>query len=88
MIVDPDGHYAIFQGSSASATKHEMLSHTYLLNGLDFEHSLDYNDEMEEDGDVDNKAEDLEVRMDLTDDLLHMVCIFVFVPFFLSSLFL
>lgn len=53
-----------------------MLCRTYLLNYVDFKHSLDYIVEMEEDrgGYVSDMAEEPEVRMDLTDDLLHLAC--------------
>lgn len=66
---------------SASASKND---------DIDVEHSVDHGDEMEDDGDGDvaDKVEQIEVRMDLTDDLLHMVCTFVVVTVFSSSPFL
>lgn len=47
---------------------------TTMLNGGDGENPLESNDGREEEGDgFSTKMEDSEVRMDLTDDLLHMV---------------
>lgn len=73
-----DTHYNICPSSSTSVTKTELSSRTILLNdvAVGLPHDLDYPDDMDEDG-VEKgspKTEQDEVRMDLTDDLLHMVC--------------
>lgn len=54
----------------------EGLPLTTMLNGGDGENPLESYDGREEEGDgFSTKMEDSEVRMDLTDDLLHMVSI-------------
>lgn len=57
----------------------EILRLTSMSNDSDDENPLDSNDGRDEEGDgfSTSKMEDLEVRMDLTDDLLHMVFSFL-----------
>ncbi|KAL5559537.1 hypothetical protein UlMin_035748 [Ulmus minor] len=72
-----DRDYNISHGSYV-ASKNEIFYHTFMLNNGGEEdqfNSSGAKDEGEESGT--SRTEDLEVRMDLTDDLLHMVFSFL-----------
>ncbi|KAK2645012.1 hypothetical protein Ddye_020207 [Dipteronia dyeriana] len=72
-----DRDYNISHGSSVP-TNNEMIFHNFVWNKGGDDNSLDSNggnDDGDENGT--SKLEDLEVRMDLTDDLLHMVFSFL-----------
>ncbi|KAL5783523.1 hypothetical protein ACOSP7_008552 [Xanthoceras sorbifolium] len=72
-----DRDYNISHGSSVP-TNNEMIYHNFVWNKVGDENSFDSNGD-KDDGDENgtSKLEDLEVRMDLTDDLLHMVFSFL-----------
>lgn len=69
-----DRDYNISQGSYA-ASKNEIFYHNFMLNNGGEENHLDSSSgkDVERDESGTSKTEDFEVRMDLTDDLLHMV---------------
>ena len=71
-----DRNYDNTHGSFV-ASKNEIFYHTFMLNNVDEENQVDSSGgkDNEEDESGTSKTEDLEVRMDLTDDLLHMVCV-------------
>lgn len=54
----------------------ETLYNSFLLNSGGEENTSDSTGEMDEEENSSSKTEDLEVRMDLSDDLLHMVSFF------------
>ncbi|KAF8018571.1 hypothetical protein BT93_H3453 [Corymbia citriodora subsp. variegata] len=75
-----DRHFNLFRDSSASALKSEPLYPTSsMLDIIDYAYHIESRDGMDNVSDVDGEAktEDIEVRMDLTDDLLHMVFSFL-----------
>ncbi|EXB74891.1 F-box/LRR-repeat protein 15 [Morus notabilis] len=73
-----DRDYDITHGSFV-ASKNEIFYHTFMLNNVDEENPFDSSGGKDNEGDESGttKTEDLEVRMDLTDDLLHMVFSFL-----------
>ncbi|GMN63247.1 hypothetical protein TIFTF001_032316 [Ficus carica] len=73
-----DRNYDNTHGSFV-ASKNEIFHHTFMLNNVDEENQVDSSGgkDNEEDESGTSKTEDLEVRMDLTDDLLHMVFSFL-----------
>ena len=76
-------------GSSSIMSKSDFFSHGSSSNRVnndgDFESSFGNDDEINENGAC--KLEGSEVRIDLTDDLLHMVCISWIYAYFLAHLF-
>lgn len=66
--------YLISQGSSI-ASKNQIFYHTVTMTDSGDKNPSDSGDGKDEEGDETGslKTEDFEVRMDLTDDLLHMV---------------
>ncbi|KAF4352566.1 hypothetical protein F8388_014497 [Cannabis sativa] len=73
-----DKHYDITHGSYV-ASKNEIFYHTFMLNNVGEENQFDLIGGNDNEGDTSgpSKTEDLEIRMDLTDDLLHMVFSFL-----------
>lgn len=69
-----DKDYNINQGSNV-ASKNEIFYHTFMLNtgGEETQDDSISGKDVEGDESGTSKTEDSEVRMDLTDDLLHMV---------------
>lgn len=71
---NPTRDYDLSHGSSSIMPRNVFFYHTSTSNRVeddqDFESSFGNDDGINETG-----AEGSEVRMDLTDDLLHMVCI-------------
>lgn len=65
--------YNISQGSSNSSNN-GLFDHNFILNDGSDGNPFDGNGGMDEKYEGGLKAEDFEIRMDLTDDLLHMVC--------------
>ncbi|KAL5995317.1 hypothetical protein ACLOJK_025375 [Asimina triloba] len=63
------------QGSSVSSGNELVLNASSISNDIHGRNPSDSDGEEDDDGDAPNvtKIEDLEVRMDLTDDLLHMI---------------
>lgn len=81
------GDYNISQGSSVPCTG-EIFCNYFLWNSGGDENPFDAsggNDDGDDNGT--SKAEDLEIRMDLTDDLLHMVPCFIHSMIFPLALF-
>ncbi|XP_058079504.1 F-box/LRR-repeat protein 15-like isoform X3 [Magnolia sinica] len=74
-----DGHNSISQGSSVPSENEMVLNLSSVSNDVGGRNPTDANGGEDDDGDGSNisKIEDLEVRMDLTDDLLHMVFSFL-----------
>lgn len=74
---NPARDYDFCHGSSSIMTRNEFFYHASTSNrvddGDDFDSSFAKDDEINENDAC--KSEEFEVRMDLTDDLLHMVCI-------------
>lgn len=70
-----DRHLNLYRDSSASALKSEPLYPTSMLDIIDIAYHVESRDGIDNVSDIDGEAktEDIEVRMDLTDDLLHMV---------------
>lgn len=77
-----DRDYNISQGSYV-VSKKEIVYHNFMMNDGEENH-FDSSDEedVERDDSGTSKTEDFEVRMDLTDDLLHMVCVHPQFPLF------
>ncbi|XP_030538418.1 F-box/LRR-repeat protein 15 [Rhodamnia argentea] len=75
----PEGHFNLYRDFSASALKGEPLYVTSMLDNIDYAYHIVSRDGIDNVSDVDGEAktEDIEVRMDLTDDLLHMVFSFL-----------
>ncbi|KAF3446108.1 hypothetical protein FNV43_RR11287 [Rhamnella rubrinervis] len=73
-----DRDYNISQGSYV-ASKNEIFYHNFMLNNGGEENHFESRSgkDVERDESGTSKAEDFEVRMDLTDDLLHMVFSFL-----------
>lgn len=74
-----DRHFNMYRDSSASALKNESLYPTSMLDMIDYAYHIESRDGIDNVSDIDGEAktEDIEVRMDLTDDLLHMVFSFL-----------
>jgi hypothetical protein len=65
--------YHISQGSSPS--KNQIFYHTLTMNDCGDKNLSEFTDGKDDGHESDTlRTEDLESRMDLTDDLLHMVC--------------
>lgn len=71
----PEGHFNLYRDFSASALKGKPLYPTSMLDNIDYAYHIVSRDGIDNVSDIDGEAktEDIEVRMDLTDDLLHMV---------------
>ncbi|XP_039066356.1 F-box/LRR-repeat protein 15-like [Hibiscus syriacus] len=69
-------YYNINQGSSNSSNN-GIFDHNFILNGGSDEFSFSGNDEIGEKHEGGLREEDFEIRIDLTDDLLHMVFSFL-----------
>ncbi|XP_030470403.1 F-box/LRR-repeat protein 15 [Syzygium oleosum] len=74
-----DRHFNLYRDSSASALKSELNYPTSMSDIIDYAYHIESRDGIDNVSDVDGEAktEDSEVRMDLTDDLLHMVFSFL-----------
>ena len=74
---NPARDFDFSNGSSSNMTRNEYLCHGTTSSRVDadkdLESSFDRDDGINENDTC--KSEGFEVRMDLTDDLLHMVCI-------------
>ncbi|KAK8654784.1 hypothetical protein V6N13_107383 [Hibiscus sabdariffa] len=68
--------YNINQGSSNSSNN-GIFDHNFILNDGSDGHPFSGNDEIDEKHEGGLRAEEFEIRMDLTDDLLHMVFSFL-----------
>ncbi|KAK5817305.1 F-box/LRR-repeat 15 -like protein [Gossypium arboreum] len=68
--------YNISQGSSNSSNN-GLFDHNFILNDGSDGHPFDGNGGIDEKHEGGLRAEDFEIRMDLTDDLLHMVFSFL-----------
>lgn len=76
LIVYPERNFEFWRGSSTLSNKNEMFCRTYLFDSSHPELPQRSNSDIDEEGDANciSKPDETEVRMDLTDDLLHMVC--------------
>ncbi|PON73101.1 F-box domain containing protein [Parasponia andersonii] len=73
-----DRHYDISHGSYV-ASKNEVFYHTFMVNNVGEQNQFDSTGGKDDERDASgtSKTEDFEIRMDLTDDLLHMVFSFL-----------
>lgn len=78
-----DRDYNICQGSYV-VSKNEIVYHNFMMNDGGEENHFDSSNgkDVERDDSGTSRTEDFEVRMDLTDDLLHMVFVYLQFPLF------